>query len=809
MTRKRRATALALGSLILLTGGTAGLTDTESAWATEGALESLAAPEASLESGRYIGAQTVSLSAPAGAEIRYTLDGTAPTRASALYSAPIRIDTSANLTAVAFSDGAQSAPVMRGILIKTAEEPAAQFAVMSDIHLSSKTPASDGKWQQYFDTLASIVPNPDAIVSNGDQINDNYFNSASDHQYPRAMLQENLSRTGMAETDVLMTFGNHDDRVERMAEQYPDEWFPSTKGYYETTIGGFPAFMVNTEAWGAEQAGWLYDRLTALSADPATSAQPIFVFGHRPLPNTVWDGAQASNSGLKTNLSDFPQVMYFSGHSHLNITDERSIHQDSFTSVNEGSMSYEETDSAFQAFGNGLAKEHTIPTAQSVIVEVYGDRVEIDRINYAADHGRTYTDDGVWSFQENPPFSSTGTLAGPSWVVGRGATPAETKAKFSYTQANRNAQGPVWGAAEPEVELTPEGLMLNLPQASDDQYVKDYTLEITDVETGERVNLLPAGARLSADYVFSPRAAELRVPLQVRKDNKVGQPIDRALTLGKEYAATLVAYDSYRNASEPRSFTFVAAAIDRTALEAVSADAAPVLERLDRVLGDAAAAQQQDFGFYVADPEAARAAAAQLRATLGAKYATQPKLDAAVTAAETELAELGAQLVAVDRAVLTAAIADTAKAVTEAENTLAGAEAEAAKAEVGRAAAAATGEAATAAKALIAARDAAVTLAATLNQSQVAIDTAAAALTDAATAYADAKPGPGTGGTGGADGAGGAGEKQPVKPAKSGGDLAETGGSTATVWGLAAAATALIAAAGVALRRARGRAERG
>ena len=92
--------------------------------------------------------------------------------------------------------------------------------------LSTGDEVQQRKWAGYFDTLQRIVPSPDALISNGDQINDNSFNSAAVHRFPRAMLEQNLARTGMSDTQVMMTFGNHDDYVTRMAEQYPEEWFP-------------------------------------------------------------------------------------------------------------------------------------------------------------------------------------------------------------------------------------------------------------------------------------------------------------------------------------------------------------------------------------------------------------------------------------------------------------------------------------------------------------------------------------------------------------------------------------------------------
>ena len=53
--------------------------------------------------GTFVGTQTVTLSAPAGAAIHYTLDGSLPTVASPLYQGPLTLDTSTRLRAVAIS----------------------------------------------------------------------------------------------------------------------------------------------------------------------------------------------------------------------------------------------------------------------------------------------------------------------------------------------------------------------------------------------------------------------------------------------------------------------------------------------------------------------------------------------------------------------------------------------------------------------------------------------------------------------------------------------------------------------------------
>jgi uncharacterized repeat protein (TIGR02543 family) len=66
----------------------------------------LAKPVFSVRSGFYASAQTVSISGPAGATLRYTTDGSAPTAASAAYTAPLAIAASTVLRVAAFADNA-------------------------------------------------------------------------------------------------------------------------------------------------------------------------------------------------------------------------------------------------------------------------------------------------------------------------------------------------------------------------------------------------------------------------------------------------------------------------------------------------------------------------------------------------------------------------------------------------------------------------------------------------------------------------------------------------------------------------------
>ncbi|MDR2999299.1 MAG: chitobiase/beta-hexosaminidase C-terminal domain-containing protein [Microbacterium sp.] len=523
------------------------------------AAEDLPAPVFSQHGGRFAGPTTVELTAPAGTQIRYTLDGSTPTRQSPLYKRPIVIDETTDLAAVTLKGDRVSPAEIEGYIVKRDEKPLLSFFVMSDVHTSSLSDKNRGIWASHFDTLAAIDPDPDLIVANGDQINDNDGSTAPDHRVVKTIFDENMTRLGIEDTPVLMSHGNHDVGNADMAKYYGD-WFPnSAGGYYERTIGDHTFLVIDTERYSGAQRKWLQTRLTELSARPEALSKPVFVIGHRPTASTVHDGAQSSNPALTADLAQHPQVVYFSGHSHLNLNDERSIWQGAFTAVNDGSMSYTETPhDAYQVYGDALWDEYTIPTAQALHVEVYGDRTEIERINFAAENERTYTN-GKWgTYQASFPFVSAGTLAGPTWTVRLvGDTADEVRANFDYTSAARDAVAPVLTRKPKHVVDAGGRDVLRVTAATDDESVYGYDVRVRDAATGAAALPIRAGAKVLADFQMAPRPSILEIPLAIRNGRQADAPL-LTLTKGTEYIADVTAVDMYGNRSETKTVRFVA-----------------------------------------------------------------------------------------------------------------------------------------------------------------------------------------------------------------------------------------------------------
>lgn len=517
------------------------------------AAEAVGIPIASSPAGRYEQSVSVSLSSvTSGADIFYTLDGTMPDETSLKYNGtPIVLSDSTNISVIALKDGVWSKPATYGYIIKTTERPLLKFAAMSDIHIGPGTDEDNAKirarYASNFDVISSIFPKPDAILIAGDLINDNGDGKGPHHTFVRSVFEEQMARKGWSDMPVQIAIGNHDASVAEVKQYYPADWFTSqSNGYYEKSIGDYSFFFINGNNYNGDtgQRNWLKGRLAALTSDPANLNKPIFITLHHPVANTVMDGQQSTNQNLYTDLKDYPQVIVLSGHSHLNINDDRSIYQKDFTSVNLGSMSYIETE-----HGNSAVTEEGLvdgrfefPVSQSQFIEVYKDRVEIERVEYNGDQGSIYIG-GKWQGAgAGPPYTSAGALAGKKWVIKlQGNTKDEIKSNFTYTPSNRNKTAPQF-PANPEVQMLPGANnvpVLSFRQAKDDQSMHHYEIKVLNKRTSEIVK----SYSVLSDYYFSPIPNKMNIPLA-------------GLNPATSYVLTITAVDAYGNKSSPLQTLF-------------------------------------------------------------------------------------------------------------------------------------------------------------------------------------------------------------------------------------------------------------
>ena len=163
-----------------------------------------------------------------------------------------------------------------------------------------------------------------------------------------------------------------------------------------------PVWMKNVNGIAVVGAHWGFndDHTKAMAKFFAEKGKTInprlpFFYTQHDHPKDTCFGAWAwgHDDGTSTRvLSAFPNAVAFSGHSHYTLTDERTVWQGAFTSINTSSMKYSSHDYSCRenAPGNssgygGENREHAMKRIetgdgrQGMLVSVFDDRLEIER----------------------------------------------------------------------------------------------------------------------------------------------------------------------------------------------------------------------------------------------------------------------------------------------------------------------------------------------------------------------------------------------------------------------------------------------
>jgi Icc protein len=273
------------------------------------------------------------------------------------------------------------------------------FPVISDIHVQSWYELSHHKFTAALNDLNTINPNPDMMVINGDLGNgmpDDYakltellntaphpqkmFYSIGNHEFYKSWIDAD----GYWDPEKFPNGETEQDSINRFL-QFTGE----NKVYYDQFVKGYHFIFLGSEQYrqsdpnnledaylSQDQLDWLKDTLKK----GAESDKPIFVFLHQPLPYTVSgtsfccvnNRAIVQHEQLKSILSQYPQVIFFSGHTHWELRLPKTLVHDQFTMVNSSSVVQPWTDD-----GNGGEMLAGPDDSEGLYVEVYKDKVKI------------------------------------------------------------------------------------------------------------------------------------------------------------------------------------------------------------------------------------------------------------------------------------------------------------------------------------------------------------------------------------------------------------------------------------------------
>ena len=213
-------------------------------------------------------------------------------------------------------------------------------------------------------------------------------------------------------------------------EKFEPIWMKRVKGY--AVIGAH---------WGNIQ---IEDFMKAHGKEIDPS-MPFFYTQHAHPRNTCFGSwAWGRDDGRSTRaLSPFPNAVAFSGHSHYTLTDERTVWQGAFTSVNTASLKYASTDYALRENmpGNGHGyrgekRRHQMPNLktsngrQGMLMSVFDDHIALERREFVTD--KSLGDDWVIPLPcaESKPFAYAAHAkkrTAPEFAAGATAKAAKVK----------------------------------------------------------------------------------------------------------------------------------------------------------------------------------------------------------------------------------------------------------------------------------------------------------------------------------------------------------------------------------------------
>lgn len=298
-------------------------------------------------------------------------------------------------------------------------------------------------------------------------------------------------------------------------EPYSDFWIKNVKGY--SFIGGHWTKKDNFDGLDA------FLRAHEKELDPS---KPFFYTQHAHPKDTCYGTwAWGHDNGASTRaLSRFPNAVAFSGHSHYTLTDDRSIWQGAFTSINTASMKYSSHDYSLRDNLDGVnscgyqgekgrPKPHPrvcvgrwqdadiggsgdvnlMQGRQGMLVSVYDDSMTIERREFV-----------------------TGHSLGDDWViplpVGAGEKP------YAYDEQARRKVAPEFEAdakvavsfVEDENKDIGRAVQIDCPRAGDRGGCRVFDYEVTATLVEDDVDLVQVQRRFIAPDFFLP--PERRIP---------------------------------------------------------------------------------------------------------------------------------------------------------------------------------------------------------------------------------------------------------------------------------------------------------
>lgn len=429
--------------------------------------------------------------------------------------------------------GCQREPVVTTHLLR--------IGILSDIHVSSVNWGD--RQHERFEKALLFFKNKgvDGVLITGDLQENSEVSIAMENIEEVTdiwfqVFPDNINDLTGERVEPMFIYGNHDKGLvdaeywpERLGE-FEEAWIREIKGYQFVGVH-------YTKEW-SDTAASLASRAEVLSED-----KPFFFAQHQPIKGTLFDcgeGLLGTGAPMLDILKKYENCVVFSGHTHIPLTDERSIWQSNskkapqFTAVNCATINY----GWIQSSTNNLSINGDADITQhAMYMVVDGSNVTLERYSLC-DMTLSYNPDGT-----NSVDMEKVTSLGAPWIFD--ATQKKDKI-YDYEDRAEAAMQPVFGQ-DAQLEITSIGttyvnisvppVRVDAPEGFSD-IVQSYLLEAVDPETDEV---------MASSEVASEHHADLS---ESRLYRDIYMGIDD-LEPGKTYILKVYARESYQKLSEP------------------------------------------------------------------------------------------------------------------------------------------------------------------------------------------------------------------------------------------------------------------
>ena len=246
-------------------------------------------------------------------------------------------------------------------------KPILRFMVVSDVHYKDEHSVERERMEKAIKTAYELSEKEEYSKLDALYVVGDFANSGSRAQM--LAFKDTLDKNIKEGTKVNLSMASHEfhgEGEEAAIEKFKEIFSQETDTH--TVINGYHFISVTcTNGCHFDEAKQNWAKKELAAAAEAAPQKPIFFFQHPHITDTVSGSIYWGEDELIPALIDYPQVINFSGHSHVPINDPRSIHQRHFTCLGTGTLSYFELDEFDKVYGTFPPEKEK--AAQMLIVE--------------------------------------------------------------------------------------------------------------------------------------------------------------------------------------------------------------------------------------------------------------------------------------------------------------------------------------------------------------------------------------------------------------------------------------------------------